>query len=185
MQSKQFIYILFLLVLVAACKSPEARRPVDVKSGSSVKASVERNKELYTAEEKVLKAMIQKDTLNNYLNSEYGFWYYYVNENPEETETPEFGDLLEFEYDIKDIYGNTIYSKKELGKNTYRMDKEEIITGLREGLKLMREGETITFVFPSYKAYGYYGDMERIGANMPIVSTVTLHNIEENLISKP
>src|SRR5690554_2874263 len=51
MQSKPFIYLLFLLILVAACKSPEARRPVDVKSGSSVNASVERNKELYAAEE--------------------------------------------------------------------------------------------------------------------------------------
>ncbi|HZH69239.1 MAG TPA: gliding motility-associated peptidyl-prolyl isomerase GldI [Flavobacteriaceae bacterium] len=185
MQNRNYIYILLLLIFVAACKSPEARRPVQVKSGSSVKTSVERNKELYAAEEMVLKAIMQEDTLNNYLNSEYGFWYYYVNDNTEATQTPEFGDLLEFVYDIKDIYGNTIYSKKELGKISYRMDKEEIITGLREGLKLMHEGETITFIFPSYKAYGYYGDMERIGANMPIVSTVTLHNIENNLITKP
>jgi len=60
------------------------------------------------------------------------------------------------------------------------MEKEELISGLREGLKIMKEGETVTFIFPSYKAYGYYGDLEKIGVNMPIISTVTVLNIEQN-----
>jgi FKBP-type peptidyl-prolyl cis-trans isomerase len=59
------------------------------------------------------------------------------------------------------------------------MDKQELMTGLREGLKIMKEGETVTFVFPSYKAYGYYGDMNKIGSNTPIISKVTIINIEQ------
>ena len=42
------------------------------------------------------------------------------------------------------------------------------------------EGETITFIFPSYKAYGYYGDQNKIGRNMPISTKVTLLEIEES-----
>ena len=59
------------------------------------------------------------------------------------------------------------------------MDQEEIFTGLREGLKLMKTGETVTFLFPSQKAYGYYGDQNKIGVNVPLMCEVTIHSISE------
>ena len=43
----------------------------------------------------------------------------------------------------------------------------------------MREGEMVTFLFPSHKAYGYYGIIDKIGANVPVKSTVTLKSIEK------
>ena len=58
------------------------------------------------------------------------------------------------------------------------MDKQELFTGLREGLKLMRSGETVTFLFPSQKAYGYYGDENKIGTNVPLICEVTLLDIK-------
>jgi FKBP-type peptidyl-prolyl cis-trans isomerase len=60
------------------------------------------------------------------------------------------------------------------------MDKQELFTGLREGLKLMKTGETVTFLFPSQKAYGYYGDQNKIGSNMPLICEVTVLAIKEN-----
>ena len=50
--------------------------------------------------------------------------------------------------------------------------------GLRDGIKLMRKNETITFLFPSHVAYGYHGDDRRIGHNEPLICTVTLTNFE-------
>ena len=41
----------------------------------------------------------------------------------------------------------------------------------------MKEGEVVTFLFPSYQAYGYYGDNHKIGTNIPLMSEVTLHKI--------
>jgi len=57
------------------------------------------------------------------------------------------------------------------------MDRQELFTGLREGLKLMKTGETVTFLFPSQKAYGYYGDENKIGANIPLIAKVTVNSI--------
>ncbi|NCT17797.1 MAG: gliding motility-associated peptidyl-prolyl isomerase GldI [Flavobacteriaceae bacterium CG_4_8_14_3_um_filter_34_10] len=179
MKSKLYL-LLFSLLFAWSCKTPEARRPVEVKSGSSINESVERNKERFALEEKDINQLMEKDSLNQYITSEQGFWYYYNIQNPTETELADFGDIVEFEYEVKDLNGNSIYTKEELGKQKYRMEKEELISGLREGLKIMKEGETVTFIFPSYKAYGYYGDLEKIGVNMPIISTVTVLNIEQN-----
>lgn len=175
----RFLIFLFTSSFLISCKSPEARKPVKAVSGSYINESVEKNKKWVSEENAFIKNIIEKDTLNEYYISEKGFWYYYNNALPQEVEQADFGDIVEYEYSVKDIKGNTIYTREELGKQTYQMDKEELFTGLREGLKIMKEGETVTFVFPSYTAYGYYGDSKKIGTNMPIVSTVTVLNIQQ------
>ena len=68
-------------------------------------------------------------------------------------------------------------TKEELKTQTYAMDQQELFTGLREGLKLMKAGETVTFLFPSQKAYGYYGDENKIGTNIPLICQVTVNSI--------
>lgn len=73
--------------------------------------------------------------------------------------------------------GSQIYSEEDIAPQDYAMDKEELFTGLREGLKLMKPGETVTFLFPSQKAYGYYGDTNKIGVNTPLMCKVTVNTI--------
>lgn len=174
------IALLFLLALLTySCKSPEARRPVMQKTGSYIDESVERNKQLVAEEEERIHEIIQKDSINNYISSPDGFWYYYNERDTTATETPEFSDIVEFDYSIETLDGRTIYSEEELPTRTYAMDQEELFSGMRQGLKLMHEGETVTFLFPSHKAYGFYGDKGRIGRNVPIRSTVTLNKITQ------
>ena len=170
-------FLITCALFFISCKTPEARRPVSVSSGSFIKESINRNKKLAAKEEEQIKKIIASDTVNTYLTSQNGFWYYYQQQDTIATQQPVFGDIVTFNYNIKDLNQNTIYSKKELDTVNYAIDKEELFLGLREGLKLMKEGETVTFLFPSYQAYGYYGDDDKIGTNIPLVSTVTLHKI--------
>lgn len=175
--------ILFILVLtlgVSSCKSPEARRPISQKSGSFIKISAERNKKLNSEELGQIQNIIKKDTSKTYIASESGFFYYYNTKIEKDTITPEFGDIVNFDYDVKDFNGNDIYSDDEIHPRDYAMDQEEIFTGLREGLKLMKPGETVTFLFPSQKAYGYYGDKNKIGTNTPVICEVTVNSIIQN-----
>ena len=96
------------------------------------------------------------------------------------SKTPQFGDRIEYSYDVSNLNGQIIYSKEDIGNQVYYMDKEELFSGLREGLKLMKPSEDITFIFPSQKAYGYYGDQNKIGSNMPLICEVTVLSITEN-----
>ncbi len=173
--------IVFFLVVTGmlSCKSPEARRPVMQKTGSYIDESVRRNRKLVAAEEDRIQEIIAIDSTNNYISSPNGFWYYYKEEDTIATVTPKFGDVVEFDYNIQTLDGQTIYSEEELDTRTYIMDQEELFSGLREGLKLMNEGETVTFLFPSHKAFGFYGDKDRIGSHVPLRSTVTLNTINQ------
>jgi len=169
-----------ILLLVFGCKTPEARRPVSVKTGSFIDASIERNKKL-NADEKAFIENLMKEKNIEYIASESGFWYYYNNKVEIDTlKTPSFGDIVNYNYNVKRLNGSLIYSTEAIKTQTYAMDKQELFTGLREGLKLMKTGETVTFLFPSQKAYGYYGDENKIGRNTPLICEVTVNSITQN-----
>jgi len=178
--------LLIFIFFVAGCKSPEARRPVSQNSGSYIDESVEKNKEMISKEEDYIKQIMGKDADTEYLSSADGFWYYYNIKSSDSlnTKTPEFGDIVIFDYSISNIEGEAIYAEGEKPTREYAIDKEKLFTGLRQGLKLMKEGETVTFLFPSHKAFGYYGDKNKIGSNVPITAKVTLHTIKEESINE-
>ena len=172
-------FFLFLIVLVLACSEPEPRKPIVRKTTTFLKESIERNKAINKAEEEELKRLMEIDSTNQYIASPKGFWYYYRVKNETSNRFPLKGDEVIYEYEIDDIYGDQIYTKEELGQRSYLVDKEELITGLQDGIKLMKEGETIIFLFPSHKAYGYSG-YQKIGANQPLRYTVSVKNIITN-----
>lgn len=173
------IAILTFILGIFSCKSPEARLPITQTSGSFIVESAERNKKLFEAEQKQIENIITQNEGVNYITSQNGFWYRYNTKIEADSLTPQFGDIVNFDYDIKDLKGNTIYSENELKTQNYAMDQQELFTGLREGLKLMKAGETVTFLFPSQKAYGYYGDENRIGTNIPLMCKVKVNTITQ------
>jgi len=170
--------ILVLIVILGSCEGPVPRKPVKVKSGSFIKESVERNKQLLAEEEKLIQDIIQKDTLHTYIASAAGSWYYFENKNEESSVTAQMDDLITFTYNMLTFENDTIYSAEELGIQEYKVDKQELFPGLRSSLKLMKEGEKATFLFPSSMVFGYLGDKNKIGINVPIKSTITILKIE-------
>jgi gliding motility-associated peptidyl-prolyl isomerase len=179
---RKLLYIFCFAISAFSCKSPEARKPVQSHTGSFIKESASRNKKIYDREKDYIQKIIATDTTKDYISSPNGFWYYYNKRDTTATKRPDVGDIVKFTYNIKDLNGNLVLSEKENGLQQYKVDKshQELISGVREGIKLMKEGETVTFLFPSYKAYGYYGIQEKLGTNVPVQSTITLHSIEHS-----
>src|SRR4051812_32744073 len=171
------IYTLLFAVLLVGCKQhEEARRPISRSSGSFMKKSADRNKKLVASEEDVIKKIIKSNPKVKYYATRKGYWLSYDEKNTTDTQTPRKGDIAYFNLEIKDIEGKVIYSEAELGPQTYYVDKQEIMMGLRDGIKLMHKNETVTFLFPSHIAYGYHGDNKKIGTNESLICTVTLRN---------
>jgi hypothetical protein len=70
-------------------------------------------------------------------------------------------DVVFFDYEIKkDLKGSIIYSELELRPQIYYVDKQDIMMGLRDGIKLMHKMKS-NFSFPSH---------------MDLVITVTIKN---------
>ncbi len=172
------IIILIIVLVISSCSKPEPRKPIVRKTGSFLDESVKRNKEANKVEENILKLLMQKDSLHSYTNSENGFWYYYQIKDSLDLKSPIKGDKVLFTYDVKNLQNTILFSKDEIGNIDYIVDKQELISGLQDGIKLMKEGEIVTFLFPSFKAYGYSGN-EKVKPNEPLIITVELIKINK------
>lgn len=177
MNSFKPILLVAVTIFIASCSEKQARQPISHSSGTFMKESIDRNKKLNEQEKMAINKIIQKDTAFIYNRSEKGFWYAYESKSTENV-FPVKGDVVNFDYEITDLYGNTIYTAEELKTQTYHVDKQNIMSGLRNGIKLMHKGDKVKFIFPSQSAYGYHGDDKKIGTNQPIICLVTLNEIK-------
>ena len=177
MKSRLTILIGVILVLFS-CKQQEARRPISKSNSYTLADTSEQMKKLNQIEESKVKAYIALDRLTDYTASSNGYWFAYLNK-VEEGVSPNAEDIVQISYEIFDLNNQLIYSKEELGIKTYKVDKEDFIPALQQGIKSMKMGETLKFVIPSYNAFGVVGDENKIGMNQSIVSIVTLLNINK------
>jgi gliding motility-associated peptidyl-prolyl isomerase len=181
MKNKIPLFLLFTLFLVSSCSQQQARKPISQSSGTFMKESIARNKKLVASEEDKIVAIMKSNPNINYIASKKGYWYYYETKNNNDVMSPKKGYIAYFDYEISDLNNNIIYSQLELRPQIYTVDKDQkIISGLRDGIKLMHKNEKITFLFPSHLAFGYHGDDRRIGINEPIICTVTLNDIKQD-----
>ncbi len=166
------------MFFLASCSQQKARKPISHSEGSFMKESAERNKKIVAREEKTIDSIIKSDPSIKYIASKKGYWYTYESKNETDTLTPKRGDIAYFDYDVKDINGNVIYTKEELKPQIYNVDKQNIMTGLSDGIKLMRKNETVKFLFTSNNGYGYHGDNDKIETNESLICTVTLKDFK-------
>ena len=174
----KIIYFLLIFLTLFSCKEPEARRPKSKSTTNFYKEVIAKNKQLIKQETRFIENIIKLDTASVYKPSANGFWYTYITKIEENRSKATSEDVVEIDFDVTDLKGNVIYPKQ---KRTYKIDKEDFIPAIEDGIKLMKLGETITFVIPSYRAYGVTGDENKIKPNQAIKSTVTLININSNI----
>lgn len=176
--TSKLVMLFAIFITYISCKQQQARMPISRSSGTFLKESAVRTKKLVAGEEGKIDSIIKSNPQIKYIASKKGYWYHYEARNEKDSLRPKKGDIAQFDYEIQDIKGNVLYSEVELRPQTYIVDKQNIIMGLRDGIKLMRKNEKVTFLFPSHMAYGYRGDTKLIKSNQPIICTVTLHDFK-------
>lgn len=176
---KKLIF-LFGALTVMGCKHQEARRPVDHSKTDRFEKSVERTKNRYAAESEMIKDLMNQQPQSKFISSESGFWYTISESDFADKYKPQFGDTINFDLSIAYLNGTLVYPEESTANQNYVMDQEALFKGLREGLKLMSVGQRAEFFIPSQLAYGYYGDGDLVGPNVPLRCKVFLKNIIQN-----
>ena len=172
----------FIAIVLFSCDGPEARKPIRSSVPKIIKSTVERNKELLALEVQIINALVKKDTLHDYLPTASGSWFYYETKNDSTTYVAKGEDLVTLTYNIMTLTNDTIYSAKEIGVQTIKVDKPSLFKGLRNSFTLLKEGERATFLFPSSLGFGYHGDDNKIAPNTPIKSSIEILKIAQNPI---
>jgi len=177
---KKIILTLLIGFFIASCvEREEAIYPISHRSGYFLKKSIEINKKIVANEEFFFDSIIKANPDREYLLSQKGYWYTFIEKSQAEKEFPKYGDLVYFDSEIYSVTGDTIYKEGDLETKEYAVDKEKIIIGLQDGIKRMKKGEKAEFLLPSHVAYGYLGDRYRIGMNIPIIYVVTIKDVKK------
>tara|TARA_B100000963_G_scaffold321654_1_gene305133 strand:+ start:48038 stop:48568 length:531 start_codon:yes stop_codon:yes gene_type:complete len=165
------LLLLVLLCNIISCNENKPRKPLNTTNNSFFESSIERNIKIRLEEENIFEEIIKNSKIK-YHYSNIGFWYSHINKTTKNK--PSYGDKVIFSYEIYDIYGDIIYDKNFLQDVDYIIDKDDILPALREGIKVLGEGETAKFLFPSFLCYGYMGDFNKIGINQPLIIIINL-----------
>ncbi|PIV16227.1 MAG: gliding motility-associated peptidyl-prolyl isomerase GldI [Flavobacteriales bacterium CG03_land_8_20_14_0_80_35_15] len=179
-QFKVVLHFLMLWMVLGSCSNPTPRYPVKYRDDTNFNEIINQNKLLVGLQDKAFNNYISSNPEMHFINSQSGFWYAYLNQNHHSNRTPKPSETVIFTYQIADIDNQIIYSKEELGEQSFVIDKEQRETGLQNGLKLMKENEEVMFLFPSFLAYGVLGDRKKIKTNQPLIYTVYLKKIINN-----
>tara|TARA_Y100000768_G_C23825750_1_gene608826 strand:- start:282 stop:809 length:528 start_codon:yes stop_codon:yes gene_type:complete len=164
----KYIFIYIIIFFVFSCKENTARYPLNKKKQLFLNNSASRNKALLAREEFLMKKASKADSNRKFQISEKGFLFAYIKSVSKQKLLPIKGTKVRFQYQIEDLEKNILYPQTKLGIVNYTVDQEDLLPALREGIRIMRLGEVVVFLFPSYLCYGYQGDGDKIGVNQPL-----------------
>jgi FKBP-type peptidyl-prolyl cis-trans isomerase len=91
------------------------------------------------------------------------------------------GDVVEIEYIVSLLNGDTVYTSEERGELVFIPGRAQVISGLEEGILLLRQGDHAKFIIPSHLAYGLIGDQDRIGKKATLVYDVKVLRIKKEI----
>ncbi len=146
------IFVVVLTIALMACTKPTPQIPANKGNviDENVATLLDINKTLTIKEDSILQKYVKNKP--DFKKNELGFWYKinYLNSNPLLNKNDAFSCRIELYL----LNGKEVLTEeKELV-----LGKKQLVRGLEEGLKLMRRGESATFIIPWYLAYGMKGD---------------------------
>ena len=93
-------------------------------------------------------------------------------------ENASLSKMVRFEYDVKLISGEEIYSSAKTGPKEFRIGSGGVESGLEEGILLLKLGDKARFIIPSYLAHGLSGDQDKIPPKATLIYTVKLIDLK-------
>jgi FKBP-type peptidyl-prolyl cis-trans isomerase len=83
-------------------------------------------------------------------------------------------NIVVISFTVSLLNGDVCYTSKEEGLNEFKIGKGGVVSGLEEGILLMKKGDRAKFIIPSHLAFGLLGDMNKIPAKAVLVYDVEL-----------
>ena len=154
-----------------------------ISCGSDVKPKPKLDpKQFKQVLEKVNKYEIEKeaDEINQYIlhrnwkmeKTGTGLWYMISTKGI--GVQPKSGDVVLVNYKISLLDGTECYSSGKDGVKDFKVEGDNVETGLHEAVLLMHVGDKAKFILPSYMANGLRGDEDRIPPLSSIIVDIEL-----------
>ena len=171
----QLIVFFIIMLGIISCSNKKDVKPNTLNQDQVTEKLLEANKAAIEVENKQIDKLIDSSGWNM-LKTATGLRYEIIEQgNGPKAET---GKIARFEYEIKLISGEIIYSSKQSGPKEFRIGSGGVESGLEEGILLLKSGDKAKFVIPSFLAHGLSGDQDRIPPKATLIYTVKLIDLK-------
>jgi FKBP-type peptidyl-prolyl cis-trans isomerase len=165
---------LFVLLLNTNCVLQHKEKAKKRRVTSEELISV--NKYMVEKDAAIIKDYVQR---NNYSMQETqtGLWYQVVNQGT--GDLIQKGDVVTVDYEVYLLDGELCYSTDSLGYKTFKVGQGGVVTGLEEGILLLKKESEATFIMPPHRAHGLVGDDDKIPGRSILRYEVKVINVSK------
>lgn len=107
-----------------------------------------------------------------------GVRYYIYEKVDDDSPQPKEGNFVTVEYVVTLLDGTVCYSSDENGPATFKVEKDDVESGLHEAVKKLKVGERAKVVLPPHRAHGLLGDSGKIPPQSVVIYDLKLLSIE-------
>lgn len=174
---KKYAFI-FTIICLINCKNKVIQYPVEYENDRAkfMEFSQDVNKMILSEDNELIQYYID-DSNQQFVKTSFGFWI--SNQGKTTESTASLGDMIKYEYEVMDFEENVIYSKEENGIKQIVLGKENLPRGLHATLQLIEKGDSAIALYPSFLAYGGYGDHHKVGSNLPLIFKIKVLDIQK------
>lgn len=160
--------VIGLLGSLIACESPKAPK-VDPPKKETL---IDYNKIIAKKEAHQIDKYIERRNLNMIATGT-GL-HYSIYDRGAGSETAKAGQVALLKFKVSLLDGSVVYSSEESGPQEFLIERDNVESGLHEGIKYLHKGDKAKLILPSHLAHGLLGDQKRIPPRHTIVYDIEL-----------
>ncbi|HTF06026.1 MAG TPA: FKBP-type peptidyl-prolyl cis-trans isomerase [Bacteroidia bacterium] len=165
------LFLSAIMLLVFSCEEEKPKAKKDLTKEEADRLSREMNAWDVDRQQDEIRQYIAR---NKWDMKETKSGVYYMLMSAGNGDSAHVGQTAEVTYDIYLLDGTKCYSSGN-EKKEFVIGEDYIESGLHEGIQLMRVGDQMRFILPSYLAHGLTGDQDKIPARSSVLYEVKLH----------
>ncbi len=88
-------------------------------------------------------------------------------------------NIVRYHYKVNLLNGKLCYDTFKEGPKEIWIGHSDVVSGVEEGLLLLREGDKAKFIIPSYLAYGWIGDSKEIPTRAVLIYDIEVVQVRD------
>jgi FKBP-type peptidyl-prolyl cis-trans isomerase len=166
------IRALLPIILLASCHGG-GRQPASGPVPAKRDELIDHNRRMLEREERDIDLWVQRQGVA-FVTSGTGVRWRMLRDLPGDTARPE--QLARVRYTVTLLNGDTCYRTAN-GAETFRVEHDEVESGLHEAIQHLSEGDSAIIVIPSHRAHGLAGDMAKVPMRSTVVYAIGLETL--------
>ncbi len=158
---------------MVSCRNDTETKPKDWDKINNQLINV--NKYLIEEDQERIKSYIKRKNWEM-TQTETGLWYEIYQKG--DGKLTEKDNIVTINYKVELLDGTLCYSSDSLGSLSFKVGKDNIESGIHEGIKKMNIGSKARFILPPHLAHGLIGDENKIPPRAIIVYDIELLSVK-------